>query len=189
MLGPAVAGLENRLRGTVQLVSYLGASIDVHVRVSPADRVVVSLPNRADGSLLKEGETTEVGWPADAAVVLAEESVRRDLIIAIQDAITGESNDDEAHTSAGAPPFRARQPWQASGLGRRSRPSRRPDKRIVLSTWGGDYAKLLTKHISVPLLAPKGWNVVNDEAQVTQRKAKVLAERRLPQGHVRCSGA
>lgn len=56
------------------------------------------------------------------------------------------------------------------------------DKRIVLSTWGGDYAKLLTKHISVPLLAPKGWGVVNDEAQVTQRKAKVVAERRLPRG-------
>jgi putative spermidine/putrescine transport system substrate-binding protein len=56
------------------------------------------------------------------------------------------------------------------------------DKRIVLSTWGGDYAKLLTKHISVPVLAPKNWAVVNDEAQVTQRKAKVVAERRLPRG-------
>jgi putative spermidine/putrescine transport system ATP-binding protein len=69
-----VAGLENRLRGTVELVSYLGASIDVHIRVSPTDRVVVNLPNRADGTLLKEGEPTEVGWPADAAVVLAEDS-------------------------------------------------------------------------------------------------------------------
>ena len=56
------------------------------------------------------------------------------------------------------------------------------DKRIVLSTWGGDYAKLLTKHISSPLMAPKSWDVVNDEAQVTQRKAKVVAERRLPRG-------
>jgi putative spermidine/putrescine transport system substrate-binding protein len=56
------------------------------------------------------------------------------------------------------------------------------DKRVVLSTWGGDYAKLLTKHISVPHLAPKGWDVVNDEAQVTQLKAKVVAERRLPRG-------
>lgn len=55
-------------------------------------------------------------------------------------------------------------------------------KRIVLSTWGGDYAKLLTKHISVPVLAPRGWDVVNDEAQVTQRKAKTVAERRLPRG-------
>ena len=55
-------------------------------------------------------------------------------------------------------------------------------KKIVLSTWGGDYAKLLTKHISTPILAPKGWEVVNDEAQVVQRKAKTVAEKRLPKG-------
>jgi len=47
-LGAAAAGLDNRLSGTVELVSYLGSSIDVHVRVSSADRVVVSMPNRAD---------------------------------------------------------------------------------------------------------------------------------------------
>jgi putative spermidine/putrescine transport system substrate-binding protein len=56
------------------------------------------------------------------------------------------------------------------------------NKKIVLSTWGGDYAKLLTKHISTPVLAPKGWDVVNDEAQSTQRKTKTLAEKRLPKG-------
>jgi putative spermidine/putrescine transport system substrate-binding protein len=55
-------------------------------------------------------------------------------------------------------------------------------KRIVLSTWGGDYAKLLTKHITVKVLTPKGWEVVNDEAQVTQRKTKTIAEKRLPKG-------
>jgi putative spermidine/putrescine transport system ATP-binding protein len=71
VLGHALNGLENRDRGTIELVSYLGASIDVHVRVSPVDRVVVSVPNRPDGTVLKEGEATEVGWPADAAVVLA----------------------------------------------------------------------------------------------------------------------
>src|SRR5262245_58757344 len=56
------------------------------------------------------------------------------------------------------------------------------DKKIVLSTWGGDYAKLLTKHVSAKVLAPKGWEVVNDEAQVVQRKAKTVAEKRLPKG-------
>jgi putative spermidine/putrescine transport system substrate-binding protein len=55
-------------------------------------------------------------------------------------------------------------------------------KKIVLSTWGGDYAKLLTKHISVPVLGPRGWEVVNNEAQVVQRKAKTIAEKRLPKG-------
>ncbi len=56
------------------------------------------------------------------------------------------------------------------------------DKKIVLSTWGGDYANLLTKHVSTPVMTPRGWTVVNDEAQVTQRKAKTVAERRLPRG-------
>jgi putative spermidine/putrescine transport system ATP-binding protein len=73
VLGPAAAGLDNHVRGTVELVSYLGSTIDVHVRVSSADRVVVSQPNRADGTLPATGETIEVGWPAGAAVVLAGE--------------------------------------------------------------------------------------------------------------------
>ena len=73
VLGAAAAGLDNRVSGTVELVSYLGSSIDVHVRVSRADRVVVSQPNRADGALPQEGDTIDVGWPAAAAVVLAEE--------------------------------------------------------------------------------------------------------------------
>ncbi len=73
VLGPASAGLENRVSGTVELVSYLGSSIDVHVRVSPADRVVVSQPNRADGALPKEGDRIDVGWSASAAVVLTGE--------------------------------------------------------------------------------------------------------------------
>ena len=73
-LGAAAAGLDNRLSGTVELVSYLGASIDVHIRVSTKDRVVVSLPNRADGALPKEGDRIDVGWPATAGVVLAEEN-------------------------------------------------------------------------------------------------------------------
>ena len=70
-LGAAAAGLDNRLPGTVEFVSYLGASIDVHVRVSPADRVVVSQPNRADGRVPKEGDKIDVGWPAEAGVVFA----------------------------------------------------------------------------------------------------------------------
>ncbi len=75
-LGPAAQGLPNRLPGTVEFVSYLGANIDVHVRVSAADRVVVSQPNRADGRLPSEGDKVEVGWPSEAGVVFAEEAGR-----------------------------------------------------------------------------------------------------------------
>ena len=43
-------------------------------------------------------------------------------------------------------------------------------QRIVLGTWGGDYSRLLAKNIETPLLAPKGWDVVKDEANAPPRK-------------------
>ena len=70
----------------------------------------------------------------------------------------------------------------ASAAGAAAPARAQADKKIVLSTWGGDYSKLLTKHISAPHMAPKGWNVVNDEAQSPQRKIKTIAEKRLPKG-------
>jgi putative spermidine/putrescine transport system ATP-binding protein len=71
VLGPQAVGFDNRLPGTVEFVSYLGASIDVHVRVSQAERIVVSQPNRLDGVIPKEGDRTEVCWQSAAAVVLS----------------------------------------------------------------------------------------------------------------------
>ena len=56
------------------------------------------------------------------------------------------------------------------------------NKRIVLGTWGGDYSRLLAKNIETPLLAPKGWDVVKDEANDPPRRAKVLAEKSLRRG-------
>jgi putative spermidine/putrescine transport system substrate-binding protein len=56
------------------------------------------------------------------------------------------------------------------------------DKKVILATWGGDYSKLLTKHINTPVMAARGWTVVNDEAVVIQRKTKTVAEKRLPKG-------
>lgn len=54
--------------------------------------------------------------------------------------------------------------------------------KIVVGTWGGDYAKLLDKNIDKPILVPGGWEVVQDQAGHSERKAKMLAERRLPRG-------
>ena len=71
-LGEAVAGMDNRLPGTVELVSYLGAMIDVHVRVSPLERIVVSQPNRGENRVPAEGQRIEVGWPTHAAVVIPD---------------------------------------------------------------------------------------------------------------------
>jgi len=72
--GAAASGLDNRLAGTVEFVSYLGAALDVHVRLSPADRLLVQLANRADGAAPALGARVEVGWPAAAGMLFAEET-------------------------------------------------------------------------------------------------------------------
>ena len=55
-------------------------------------------------------------------------------------------------------------------------------KRIVVGTWGGDYARLLTKNIEKPLLDPQGFDVVQDQTSDAPRRSKMMAERRLPRG-------
>jgi putative spermidine/putrescine transport system substrate-binding protein len=54
--------------------------------------------------------------------------------------------------------------------------------RIVVGTWGGDYARLLRKNIDEPLLIAQGYEVVQDQAGDPERRSKMLAERRLPRG-------
>jgi putative spermidine/putrescine transport system ATP-binding protein len=66
------AGLDNSLSGTVEFVSYLGALIDIHVRLSPADRLVVQIANRDGGFQPEVGQAVHVGWQASAAQVFNE---------------------------------------------------------------------------------------------------------------------
>ena len=54
--------------------------------------------------------------------------------------------------------------------------------KVIVGTWGGDYARLLTKNIEDPILKGKGIEVVQDQASDAPRRAKLLAERRLPRG-------
>jgi len=55
---------------------------------------------------------------------------------------------------------------------------------VVMSTWGGDYGKLLNQNIEEPLLKPKGIDVVQDAGTEPTRVAKSIAQRRLPRGSV-----
>ncbi len=72
-IAPAPIGaLDNRLPGTVEFVSYLGALIDIHVRLSPADRLVVQIANRDGGFAPEVGQAVHVGWPASAVLVFTE---------------------------------------------------------------------------------------------------------------------
>ena len=72
VLGAAAASFDNRLRGTVELVSYLGASIDVHVRVSPADASWSASRTAPTASCRRKARRIDVGWPSAAAIVLSE---------------------------------------------------------------------------------------------------------------------
>jgi putative spermidine/putrescine transport system ATP-binding protein len=66
------SGLDNSLQGTVEFVSYLGALIDIHVRLSPRDRLIVHVANREDGFTPEVGQPVHVGWPASAGRVFNE---------------------------------------------------------------------------------------------------------------------
>src|SRR5258708_4400480 len=61
-------------------------------------------------------------------------------------------------------------------------PARAEGGRVVVGTWGGDYARLLTKNIEDPLLKPKGFEVAQDQASDAPRRSKLVAEKRLPRG-------
>jgi putative spermidine/putrescine transport system substrate-binding protein len=54
--------------------------------------------------------------------------------------------------------------------------------RVVIGTWGGDYARLLTKNVEDPILKPKGYEVAQDQAGDAPRRSKMVAEKRLPRG-------
>ena len=55
-------------------------------------------------------------------------------------------------------------------------------QRVVVGTWGGDYAHLLHDNIDDPILQPKGIEVVQDVGDEAPRIAKVFAQRNLPHG-------
>ena len=67
-----LAGLDNSLPGTVAFVSYLGALLDVHVQLSPSDRLVVQFANREGGFSPDVGQPVHVGWSASAGQVFNE---------------------------------------------------------------------------------------------------------------------
>jgi putative spermidine/putrescine transport system ATP-binding protein len=63
------AAVDNNLPGVVEFVSYLGATVDMHVRISPKERVVVQIPNRAGHLVPKVGQQVHVAWLAANGIV------------------------------------------------------------------------------------------------------------------------
>jgi putative spermidine/putrescine transport system ATP-binding protein len=65
------AGVDNNLPGVVEFVSYLGATVDMHVRLSAKERVVVQIPNRAGSPVPHVGEQVHVAWLAANGIVFS----------------------------------------------------------------------------------------------------------------------
>jgi putative spermidine/putrescine transport system ATP-binding protein len=64
-------GMDNNLPGVVEFVSYLGATVDLHVRISDKERVVVQIPNRVGIPPSQVGERVHVAWSAANGIVFA----------------------------------------------------------------------------------------------------------------------
>ncbi len=62
-------GVDNSLEGTVEFVSYLGAQIDIHVRISPRERLIAQIANRAGDFTPLVGDGVHVGWASSDARV------------------------------------------------------------------------------------------------------------------------
>ena len=54
--------------------------------------------------------------------------------------------------------------------------------KVVLGTWGGDYSKLLTKNVETPHLTGRKVQVEHAIGGDPERRAKLMAEARLPRG-------
>jgi putative spermidine/putrescine transport system ATP-binding protein len=63
--------MDNNLAGVVEFVSYLGATIDMHVRISPKERVIVQVANQGSGGTPEVGGRIYVAWAAEGSIVFA----------------------------------------------------------------------------------------------------------------------
>jgi putative spermidine/putrescine transport system substrate-binding protein len=55
---------------------------------------------------------------------------------------------------------------------------------LVVSNWGGDWNERIVRNFEAPAFGSSSMRIVHDLAPVPERKAKLLAERRLPRGSV-----
>jgi len=58
------------------------------------------------------------------------------------------------------------------------------EKTLIVSNWGGDWNERTRKFVEIPLVESQGIKIVHDLGMEPERKAKLLAERRLRRGTV-----
>ena len=69
-------------------------------------------------------------------------------------------------------------------LGPQTRRAQAQSGQIIVSNWGGDWNDRTNRLMEKPLVESKGIRIVHDLGLEPERKAKMLAERRLPRGTV-----
>jgi putative spermidine/putrescine transport system ATP-binding protein len=62
LMTAAAPVFDNSFPGSVEFISYLGSQVDLHVRLSAADRVIVQIQNRPERPLPMVGEKVNIGW-------------------------------------------------------------------------------------------------------------------------------
>ncbi len=62
LMTAAVPSMDNSFPGSVEFISYLGSQVDLHVRLSPQDRVIVQIQNRPEQPLPALGDQVHIGW-------------------------------------------------------------------------------------------------------------------------------
>jgi len=54
--------MDNSFPGAVEFISYLGSQVDLHVRLSPLERVIVQVQNRPEQPLPVIGKQVQISW-------------------------------------------------------------------------------------------------------------------------------
>src|SRR5581483_6639002 len=67
------AAADNSFPGTIEFASYLGGILEYHVRLTPADRLLVQTPNTQGENAHTVGDRVHLQWPAQASLVLADD--------------------------------------------------------------------------------------------------------------------
>jgi putative spermidine/putrescine transport system ATP-binding protein len=73
-VGAEAAHLDNSFEGVVEYISYLGSVLDVRVKLTPQDRIIVQIANRLGQPLPAVGETLTLGWSASVGQVFSEDA-------------------------------------------------------------------------------------------------------------------
>src|SRR5579864_1846319 len=62
LMSAATSAMDNSFPGAVEFISYLGPQVDLHVRLSPLERIIVQIQNRPEQPLPAIGEQVRLGW-------------------------------------------------------------------------------------------------------------------------------